>query len=168
MQLSTDPQATFESFRTEFEHKGIRASLAYLLTMTDYRFIGIWRFQGGKANAAVHYDRENPLVSSAAEVPEQATYCCYVRDSAGVFMTAHALLDPHTLGHPARAAVQAYCGVPVMDAEGLLLGTLCHYDLVPRDPAQVDLELMLQVASFLAHGNHVPAYPAASAASSSG
>jgi len=82
-----------------------------------------------------------------------------VRDSKGVFMTAHALLDPGTAGHPARETVPAYCGVPVMDAFGEILGTLCHYDLVPRDPEQVNIELIIQVASALAQGGHVPPYP---------
>jgi hypothetical protein len=46
-----------------------------------------------------------------------------------------------------------------MDSEGTLLGTLCHYDLVPRDPSTIDLELMLQVASTLARRDLVPPYP---------
>lgn len=161
MQRSPDTRSAFETFKTTLMAHGVRQSLAYLLGLTDYRFIGIWRFQDGRANAAVHYDRENPTQLQAQEVPENATYCCYVRDANGVFMTAHALLDPRTEGHPARDSVQAYCGVPVMDPEGQLIGTLCHYDLVPRDPAQVDIELMVQVASFLARSGCVPPYPAA-------
>ena len=46
-----------------------------------------------------------------------------------------------------------------MDASGEILGTLCHYDLVPRNPEQIDLELIIQVASALAQGGHVPPYP---------
>ena len=161
MPRPADTPAAFETFRATMADGGLRSGLAYLLGLTDYRFIGIWRFQDGKANAAAHYDRENPEVTTAAEVPDNATYCCYVRDSKGVFMTAHAMLDPRTVGHPARESVPTYCGVPVMDPEGTILGTLCHYDLVPRDPLQVDLELMLQVSSFLAHGHHVPPYPSA-------
>jgi GAF domain-containing protein len=151
----------FDAFNRVLEARGVRAGLGYLVGLTDYRFIGIWRFQDGKANAAVHFDKENPDVTSATEVPDTATYCCYVRDSRGAFMTAHAMLDPRTEGHPAREAVPTYCGVPILDPEGELLGTLCHYDLVPRDPSTVDLELMLQVASALAHRGLVPPYPAA-------
>jgi len=159
MDRQSTTSALFNAFREKLETDGVRESLAFLLRLTDYRFIGIWRFNEGRANAAVHYDRENPAVLHAEEVPESATYCCYVRNSKGVFMTAHALLDPRTVGHPAREAVPAYCGVPLMDPEGNLLGTLCHYDLVPRDPEQVDIELMILVASALTHGNHVPPYP---------
>jgi GAF domain-containing protein len=158
---AADTQPAFEIFLSTLESDGVRPSLQYLLHRTDYRFIGIWRFQDGKANAAVHYDRKNPTLLTAQEVPATATYCCYVRDSRGVFMTADAMLDPRTEGHPARHVVPAYCGVPILDAEGVLLGTLCHYDLVPRDPGQVDLELMLQVASALAQSGRIPPYPSA-------
>jgi GAF domain-containing protein len=162
MGQAPDTQVAFETFRTTLRSQGVRQSLAYLVGLTDYRFIGIWRFQHGHANAAVHYDRDNPTVLRAKEVPDSATFCCYVRDSRGVFKTAHALLDPRTEGHPARESVPAYCGVPVLDPEGHLMGTLCHYDLVPRDPEQVNLELMIQVASTLAYGGYVPPYPSAS------
>jgi GAF domain-containing protein len=152
-------RASFQRFNETLNKDGVREALAFLLGLTDYRFIGIWRFNDGHANAAVHVDRENPSVMRSQEVPDSATYCCYVRDSKGVFMTAHAMLDPKTEGHPARESVPAYWGVPVMDPEGNVLGTLCHYDLVPRDPEQVDIDLMIQVASTLARGKHLPPYP---------
>ena len=159
--MVTTTAEAFDAFNRILQTGGVRDGLAYLVGLTDYRFIGIWRFQDGKANAAVHFDRENPAVTTATEVPDNATYCCYVRDSRGAFMTAHAMLDPRTEGHPARKAVPTYCGVPIIEPEGRLLGTLCHYDLVPRDPSTVDLELMLQVASALAQKGLVPPYPAA-------
>jgi GAF domain-containing protein len=161
MNGSIDSSEAYAAFLTILEARGVRDALAWLVARTDYRFIGIWRFKDGKANAAVHFDKENPAQTRAQEVPESATYCCFVRDSRGAFMTAHALLDPRTQGHPARDAVAAYCGVPLLTAEGELLGTLCHYDVVPRDPEQIDLELMLKVAGTLALGGHVPPYPPA-------
>jgi GAF domain-containing protein len=149
----------FDDFSSILAHSGPREALSHLLHLTDYRFIGIWRFHNGRANAALHIDRMNPAVLEAEEVHENATYCCYVRDSKGVFMTAHAALDARTAGHPARESVPAYCGVPLLDADGNILGTLCHYDVVPRDPQQIDLELMIQVAGALVQGGHVPPYP---------
>lgn len=159
MDRQSTTRASFKAFQEKLETEGVRQSLAFLLGLTDYRFIGIWRFSNGRASAAVHYDRENPSVMHVEEVPDSVTYCCYVRDRKGVFMTAHALLDPRTEGHPAREAVAAYCGVPLMDPEGTLLGTLCYYDLVPRDPEQVNMYLMVEVAAALTQGNHVPGYP---------
>lgn len=155
--FSTDE--AFARFSSTLQASGVRAALAGLLGLTDYRFIGIFRFDGDRANAAVFFDRENPEVQHLDEVPADSTYCCYVRDSGGAFTTANALLDERLKGHAAQATVLSYCGVPVMDSAGTLIGTLCHYDLVPRDPAQIDMALMLRVASELAYGQHVPPYP---------
>lgn len=151
-------QAAFETFSQTLASSGLRPALAYLLSLTDYRFIAIFRFEDGQANAAVYVDRENPEVMGVPEVPEQASYCCFVRDAGGVFMTADSMQDPRLEQHPKRPTLRAYCGVPVMDAEGTMMGTLCHYDVVPREPEQIDLELMMQVASALAYGGHVPPY----------
>ena len=159
MLQSLRTEDAFDSFARRLSDEGLRSALAGLLALTDYRFIGIFRFKNGQAAAAVHYDRENPNELRSAEVPETATYCCYVRDSRGAFTTANALLDARLDGHAAREAVPAYCGVPIMDSEGVIFGTLCCYDVVPRDPAQVDMPLLLQVASRLAQTGQVPPYP---------
>lgn len=156
---SMPTDAAFARFAEILARSGARDALAFVLSLSDYRYIGIFRFQDGKANAAIHYDREQPQVLRAQEVPDTATYCCYVRNTRGLFATADALADERLATHPARADVRAYCGVPILDPEGALLGTLCHYDLVPRDPAQLDLELLVQVASALQLGDHVPPYP---------
>ena len=152
-------EETFARFAATLEAAGLRAALAYLLGLTDYRFIAIFCFDGDKANAAVYVDRDNPDVLGVDEAPASATYCCYVRDSRGVFSTANAMSDPRLIDHAEREVVMSYCGVPVMTPEGEILGTLCHYDVVPRDPDQVDLMLILQVASLLGRSGLVPPYP---------
>ncbi len=152
-------EEAFARFLHALDKQGLRPALALLLGPTDYRFIAIFRFEDGKANAAVFYDRENPAVLRVDEVPASATYCCFARDARGAFITADAMQDPRLVNHVAREAVRAYCGVPLMTAEGEILGTLCHYDLVPRDPEQVDMALILQVASALVQRELVPPYP---------
>ncbi len=148
----------FKRFSDTFDAEGLRAALAYLLRLTDFRFIAIFREHDGSANTEVFYDRENPEVLAADERPDIATYCGYVRETRNVFKTADALQDQRLDGHVSREAVQSYCGVPVMTAEGEVLASLCHWDEVPRDPEQVDLMLMLQVASWLAQRNLVVPY----------
>lgn len=150
---------SFAAFRDAFRSDGLRAALAELLALTDYRYIGIWRFQDGMAAAAVHVDRNDPDEERAPEVPETATYCTLVRDRRAPFKTADATRDPALDLHPARQVVRTYCGIPLMDSSGEILGTLCHYDLEPRDPEQINIELMLMVGSFLTLNGHVPAYP---------
>ena len=149
----------FQRFSSLLENAGLRPALADLLSASDYRFIAIFRFNADRANAALFYDREHPDVLGVDEIPASATYCCFARDARGAFVTANALLDPRLTGHVAREHVQAYFGVPIMTPEGEILGTLCHYDLVPRDPEQIDLSLICEIASALEQGKHVPPYP---------
>lgn len=148
--LPTDVR--FRRFEAMLQDHGLRASLAHLLDYTNYRFIGVFKFEDEQVKSVVFYDRENPGLMTAPDVPVSASYCCYVRDSKGVFTTADALLDKRLVAHPARELYQCYTGVPIMDAEGTLMGTICHYDVVPRDPEQLDWPLVLQVASTLAQG----------------
>ena len=155
----TVPDDRFSKFTATLQSVGLRAALAELLAATDYRFIAIFRFEDDRANAAVYYDRENPDVLAVDEVPASATYCCFAHRSHSPFVTEDAAQDPRLLDHAAREQVRAYCGVPIMTPEGEVLGTLCHYDLVPRDASQIDLALMCEIASALEQGRHVPPYP---------
>jgi hypothetical protein len=149
----------FNVFANLLASDGIRSALYSVLRKSDYRFISIFRFQDGRATSAVHVDREDLSVVQADEVADTATYCCYVRDANGSFVTADASTDLRTAGHVARDAVRAYCGIPILEPDGELIGTLCHYDLVPRDPEQLDLHLLLQVSSALAQSGLIPPYP---------
>lgn len=149
----------FNVFAKLLYSEGIRAALYSVLRRSNYRFLSIFRFKDGMATSCVHVDREDLLAIQAAEVPDTATYCTYVRGGNQPFVTANARSDPRTADHAARDVVLAYCGVPVLESDGTLIGILCHYDLVPRDPAELDLELLLQVSSALAQSGLVPPYP---------
>lgn len=157
--------AAFNVFASLLTSDGIRTALYSILRRSDYRFIGIFRFKDGKATSAVHVDRENLGDTQAGEVDDTATYCSYVRNEGRPFVTADASTDERTLGHAAREAVLAYCGIPIFHPDGELLGTLCHYDVVPRDPELLDLELLIQVSSALEQSGLIPAYPEAQPAS---
>ena len=152
----------FDQFSEIIESKGVRAALIYLLHQTDFRYIGIFRFENDTVISVVHYDRENPAVMATDDKPLLTTYCCYVKDTKGVFTTANALLDARLDGHPQLQQVQAYCGIPILDSEGLLIGTLCYYDTVPRDMLNSELSFKFRIASALAYGNHVPPHPSGS------
>lgn len=159
MTPTPDTDTAFAQFSHVLREEGLRPALAYLLRLTDYRYIAIFRFRDGQQTTAAFYDRENPEALRSDDIPESATYCCFVRDEKGVFTTVDALRDPRLTSFAAREAIRAYCGVPVLTPEGEILGTLCHYDSVPRDSDQIDIQLMLQVASALEQTNSIPGYP---------
>ena len=145
----------FQAFRDTLEATGVRSALAYLLSLSEYRFIGIFQLIAGYAHALVYFDRDNPQVEAIDAVVETAAYCCFVRDSLGPLLIGDALRDPRFEHHVAKSNMRSYCGIPIMDPEGNLQGTLCHYDTEQRDPDHLDLPLLLQVASALAYGKSV-------------
>lgn len=150
-------------FSRLLEEEGVRAALYSVLRKSDYRFIGIFRFRDGKATSSVHVDREDLNQTQAPEVPDTATYCSFVRATGQPFVTADAGVDSRTVNHPARDAVRSYCGLPLFGADGAFIGTLCHYDVAPRDPEQLDLHLLTQVGMALARSGLIPPYPASGA-----
>jgi GAF domain-containing protein len=152
-------ETAFREFSNTLRESGLRPALAYLLGLTDYRCIAIFRRHGDQANAAVYYDREQPQVLAIDEVPAAATYCQIAVETRAPFSTGDALQDARLVSHPARQAVQAYCGFPVITPEGEILGTLCHYDVVPRDVGQINVELMVAVVSAIEQQGLVPPYP---------
>ncbi len=158
----------FNVFASLLQSDGIRPALYAVLRRSDYRFLSIFRFQDGMATSCVLVVREILAVTQADEVADTATFCAFVRATHRPFVTADARVDSRTAGHPARDVVLAYCGVPIMESDGTLIGTLCHYDLVPRDPGQLDMGLLLQVSSALAQSGQVPPYPRLGAGASGG
>ena len=46
-------EAAFRQFTQTVADQGVRSALAYLLTLTDYRYIAIFRRNGDKSTAAV-------------------------------------------------------------------------------------------------------------------
>lgn len=149
----------FLQFNQTLAKAGLRAALAYLLSLSNFRFIAIFRSQGDNSTASVFYDREQPDVLFVEEVPASATYCTLAVASRSVFKTGDSLQDPRLTSHAARETVQSYWGLPLMTPEGEILATLCQYDVVPRDTQQVDLQLMVEVASLLQQRGLVPPYP---------
>lgn len=143
---ATPTEVAFRVFRKLLDAHGLRYALYSLLRLTDYRFISVFRLHDGMISSVAHVDREDLSVQETALSPETASYCCYVRTEEGPFTIVDALLDPRVEGHGKQQALRAYCGVPVTSGDGRLLGTLCHYDVVPRDPAQLDAALLAQVA----------------------
>lgn len=155
----------FNVFAKLLNSSGIRPALYSVLRQSDFRFISIFRFNEGMATSSVHVDREDLAVTQAAEVPETATYCHYVRDTQRAFVTADAASDARTENHPSKDVVRSYCGMPILEPNGTLVGVLCLHDLVPREPEKLNLDLLLQVSNALASPGLVPPYPKLNTAS---
>jgi GAF domain-containing protein len=55
----------------------------------------------------------------------------YIHHSGERFSVEEASQDGRVASHPKRQSVQCYYGIPLYDANGRLLGTVCHFDSMP-------------------------------------
>lgn len=147
---SQSPRPCEEFLRT-LNDEGLQAGLAEVLRQTDYRFIGIFRLEDGKARCVAACDRRFPQRDAADALAAAARLPLYARDGRGALATIAA-------GAPDLPASACF-SLPIMDAEGALLGTLVCGDVAAREPTLADVELLLQVASALAQPPHLPASP---------
>lgn len=131
------------------ESDGLRAGVEYLNSLTGHRFTALYRFDDDTLRNRVFYDRDNPATLATDDIPVLASYCVFVRDGGGAFNTDHAALDDRVGDHPKRHVLQAYCGVPLRDDFGNVVGTICHFDFEPTPISRENLELMEAVAPLL-------------------
>ena len=130
---------------------GVSAALAALNALTPFRYTALYRFDATHARNLHFFDRENPAAPDPGDdIPLTATYCVYVRRANRPFVLADALADIRADGHPAQKEVRAYCGVPVQDAGGRVVGSLCHFDHRPVPDADAAADLTEAVAPLLA------------------
>ncbi len=115
--------------------RDIRTMLAELSLKSPCRFTSLLRFTDDATLSSVWtHDRENPDVDPfPLGLPIAASYCVLVRDSGDACVIEDARSDARTTSHPKRDELAAYLGVPLRRADGALFGTLCTYDVQPRE-----------------------------------
>ena len=144
----------FDNFCSILAGEGLRSALAYLACLSDFRGVGIYRIEAGRARVVAHVDRRCPQ-RLLDRVPEPVIGSCHVHDARGVLTTVDALRGQGV------SSTAACLGLPILDPEGVLLGTLCHHDPVAPLCEPPDLLLLLQVTSALARSGllHAPPPP---------
>lgn len=135
-----------------FARGGVRAALAYLNSLTPQRFTSLYQFDDQTLRNVTFFDREHPAQDRCDDIPVAASYCVFVRDLNCRFLLEHAERDERVTNHPKRAVVQCYCGVPLLDRDGRMFGSICHFDFKPGHIDARDVELLEQMAALLKNG----------------
>lgn len=142
---------TRAELKLALDRGGIREALAFMNARTTHRFSAVYCFDDDMLRNIVMYDRENPdATEPSPTIPVGASYCVFVRDRGTSFSVTHAAHDRRVDGHEKQEALQAYCGVPLIDASGRMFGTICHFDFHPMKLSDDDVALMEAIAPFLA------------------
>ena len=120
---------------------GVRAAIAFLNSLTTHRFTALYLFDGHVEIAAFGTAR-TPRHNRRRTSRFWPHIAVYVRDSSSTFATSDSLQDERVAGHPKRLQVQAYCGVPLLDDDGRVFGTICHFDLWPMAISDENVTLL--------------------------
>ena len=142
-------ETVISKLKLTLDNHGLRAAIAFLNSLTNQRFTSLFRFDGNTLRSVTFYDRENPDSDFCEDIPVQASYCVFVRDSGNSFATLDSRCDERVKDHPKRETVQSYCGVPLVDQHGKMYGTICHFDFQPGRVADADVELLEHMSRLL-------------------
>ena len=146
-----DPNASqIAAFKVALESGGLPAGLGYLNSLTPHRFTGLFLSDGEMLRNVALYDRSDPNAAPWDAFPMLHSYCSIILATGESFSTSSAMEDPRLLDHAARESVRSYCGVPLLDAEGHVIGTLCHFDFIAQPAEVVNPELMLAIPELIA------------------
>lgn len=121
-----------ETFRTITAVGGLNAAMRWLNSRVPYRFTAIFAFDGDMLRNICFVDKDNADVTKCVDQPILDSYCTYIHRSGKPFSVEQASMDARVADHPKRDSYQCYYGVPLVDTNGKILGTVCHFDAVPQ------------------------------------
>ena len=125
-------------------------AMRYLNSLTQFRFTGIYRFDGMSVTNIRLFDRQSGFGSDGSVTPISSTFCLWINESLSVIQMTDSMSDPRAIGHPKREIVRSYCGGPICGEAGELIGTICHFDYDPREIPSEMLAILEVVGPSLA------------------
>lgn len=135
-------EVAFGQLRSILNKQGMRPAIIYLNGLTQHRYTSVFVFDGPMGRHAYYYDRQNPEHVQAPDTLLHLSYCVYVKSNRALFNVADSMADERVEPHHAkRETIRSYCGVPLTDDLGNVIGSACHYNVEPMaiDPQDVEL-----------------------------
>lgn len=84
------------------------------------------------------------------EIPREQAPCSYAIEGEGVFVVPDLMADPRFAGSPlASAGIRFYAGAPLVTRSGHGLGTICVVDDKPRELAEGEDRVLLDLAGLV-------------------
>ena len=83
------------------------------------------------------------------ETPRDVAFCAHAILESVPLVVRDATLDPRFADNPLVTAapyVQFYAGIPLINPDGFVLGTLCVIDHVPRDLSECQIDMLRRLA----------------------
>lgn len=136
------------SFRDILFRQGLHAALAFLNGRAGFRFTGVYRFDGATLRNVCLFDREAPQQHVGGDTPLAQTYCGITGAGGDCLQVVDGRIDAR-FPWMQRDAVIAYCGLPVFEPRGEVIGTLCHFDVRACQVPKAELPTLRLAASAL-------------------
>jgi GAF domain-containing protein len=134
--------------------RGSWAAMRWLNAGVSYCFTAIFAFEGDSLHNICLIDKEDPKITPCADQPILESYCAYIHRSRARFGFENSVADVRVEGHPKQQRYQSCYGIPLVAADGKLLGTVCHFDRSPMPVSDAvatgldDLALLITEAHF--------------------
>ncbi|RZJ04305.1 MAG: GAF domain-containing protein [Haliea sp.] len=139
-----------DALQQALQSEGIVAGLKFLNDRVPHRLTAIYRLSGAAVHCVHVYDKQGELTTDRmAVVPLGESFCQFaMRD--GVFLTDDTTADRRLDGNPNQGVVVCYHGLPLLDNDASLYGTLCHFDFVPQALPDGEFDHLQQAAREIA------------------
>ena len=126
--------------------EGLNGAMAAINQTVPHRYTGVFVKTGPMLRNIALHDKRDSSAKPWPPFPLGQSFCSMIIASGDSLAVQDAQHDARSdvRQHPAAAIVQSYFGVPLLDDQGNVFGTLCHFDEASMDVA-VDLVSMLQI-----------------------
>jgi len=124
--------------------------MRWLNSQVPYRYTAIFAFAGDTLRNICLIDKENVEIANCCDQPVTDSYCIYIYRSGQRFSVEQALLDKRVAGHPRQSNYQCYYGIPLVNGQGKLLGTVCHFGTSPIQVTDDVVTALDDLAPFIA------------------
>jgi hypothetical protein len=142
--------STAQKFKTTLEAHGLEAALRGLNHEVPYRYTAIFAFDGEMLRNICLIDKNNSSIANCSDQPITESYCMYIHRSRERFNVEQSVLDSRVEGHPKRRSFQCYYGIPLFGPQGKMLGTACHFDIMPVRVTEEVAEALDSLAPLIA------------------
>lgn len=135
--------------RAVIDADGVQAGVRLANGWTAHRYTGLYCIEHERLVCLALWDKAQATMTSGGDVAVYESFCIYILQSGNGFTVLDAVSDARLAGHPKRTVYRSYCGAPLIDREGRVVGTFCHFDEVPGRVAPADFELVHIAAALL-------------------
>lgn len=158
-----NPRTSTHELSDRLQRHGVQAGLDFLNSRVLHRYTAVYALNGTTLRNLYISDKQGEVRPDfLAEVDMGSSFCQFVLRE-GYFLTGDSARDARLNGHPYQAVMVAYHGVPLMGSDGVLSGTLCHFDTVQRELSGEEFEYLQQAARILPAYVSLPTAKAAAA-----